>query len=91
MNTEDKMIPIEPYLKDFQQYLDANSRCILSAKFGNGKSYFVSRFMDEYSKEYLFIPIYPVNYQVMDNKDIFELIKRDILIKLLSSDFIIIN
>ena len=33
MNTEDKMIPIEPYLKDFQQYLDAKSRCILSAKF----------------------------------------------------------
>ncbi len=91
MTTEENMIPIEPYLKDFQQYLDANSRCILSAKFGNGKSYFVSRFINEYSKEYLFIPIYPVNYQVMDNKDIFELIKRDILIKLLSSEEININ
>lgn len=31
--------------------------------------------MKDYSEEYLFIPIYPVNYQVMDNKDIFELIK----------------
>lgn len=38
MNTEENMIPIEPYLKDFKQYLDANSRCILSAKFGNGKA-----------------------------------------------------
>ena len=85
------MIPIEPYLKDFNQYLDANSRCILSAKFGNGKSYFIGKFMEEYSNEYLFIPIYPVNYQVMDNRDIFELIKRDILIKLLSSDEININ
>ncbi|KAA3233366.1 hypothetical protein F1971_14455, partial [Akkermansia sp. BIOML-A40] len=91
MTTEENMIPIESYLKDFQQYLDANSRCILSAKFGNGKSYFVSRFINEYSREYLFIPIYPVNYQVMDNKDIFELIKRDILIKLLSSEEININ
>ena len=91
MTTEENMIPIEPYLKDFKQYLDANSRSILSAKFGNGKSYFVSRFMKEYSKDYLFIPIYPVNYQVMDNKDIFELIKRDILIKLLSSEEININ
>ena len=91
MATEENMIPIEPYLKDFKQYLDANSRCILSAKFGNGKSYFVSRFINEYSREYLFIPIYPVNYQVMDNKDIFELIKRDILIKLLSSEEININ
>lgn len=91
MTTEENMIPIESYLKDFKQYLDANSRCILSAKFGNGKSYFVSRFMKEYSKDYLFIPIYPVNYQVMDNKDIFELIKRDILIRLLSCEEININ
>ena len=27
MATEENMIPIEPYLKDFKQYLDANSRC----------------------------------------------------------------
>ena len=91
MATEENMIPIEPYLKDFKQYLDANSRCILSAKFGNGKSYFIRSFIKEYSDDYLFIPIYPVNYQVMDNKDIFELIKRDILIKLLSSEEININ
>ena len=91
MTTEENMIPIEPYLKDFKQYLDANSRCILSAKFGNGKSYFIRSFIKEYSDDYLFIPIYPVNYQVMDNKDIFELIKRDILIKLLSSEEININ
>ena len=91
MTTEENMIPIEPYLKDFKQYLDANSRCILSAKFGDGKSYFISSFIKEYSGEYLFIPIYPVNYQVMDNKDIFELIKRDILIRLLSNKDININ
>lgn len=91
MATEENMIPIESYLIDFKQYLDANSRCILSAKFGNGKSYFVSRFMKEYSEDYLFIPIYPVNYQVMDNKDIFELIKRDILIRLLSNEEVSIN
>lgn len=91
MAAEENMIPVEPYLEDFKQYLDANSRCILSAKFGNGKSYFVNRFMKQYSDEFLFIPIYPVNYQVMDNKDIFELIKRDILIRLLSSEEININ
>lgn len=91
MSTEENMIPIKPYLRDFKQYLDANSRCILSAKFGNGKSYFINNFMKDYSEEYLFIPIYPVNYQVMDNKDIFELIKRDILIRLLSSEEININ
>ncbi|MFV0587087.1 P-loop NTPase fold protein [Bacteroides reticulotermitis] len=85
------LISIESDLKDFRIYLEANSRCILSAKFGNGKSYFISKFIEKNSKDYLFIPIYPVNYQVMDNKDIFELIKRDILIRLLSSEEININ
>lgn len=91
MNTEENMIAIESHLEDFKQYLDVNSRCILSARFGDGKSYFISRFIKEYSEDYLFIPIYPVNYQVMDNKDIFELIKRDILIKLLSNEEINVN
>lgn len=80
-----EMISIDEDLDKFKAYLDAHSRCIFSAKFGNGKSYFINRFMEKHADDYLFIPIYPVNYQVMDNKDIFELIKRDILIKLLSS------
>lgn len=91
METDNKMIPINLQLYDFKQYLEANSRCILSAKFGNGKSYFIGEFIKKYSNEYLFIPIYPVNYQVMDNKDIFELIKRDILIRLLSNDVVSVN
>lgn len=83
---EDKktMIDITKDIENFKLYLDSNSRCIFSAKFGNGKSYFINEFIQKYKDDYLFIPIYPVNYQVMDNKDIFELIKRDILIKLLS-------
>lgn len=82
MNT-DNMIPIDSQLENFKQYLDNNRRCILSSRFGNGKSYFLSNFIEKNSENYLFIPIYPVNYQVMDNKDIFELIKRDILINTL--------
>lgn len=78
------MIPIDALLKDFKEYLDSNDRCIFSARFGDGKSYFLSEFMKRYKNQYLFIPIYPVNYQVADNKDVFEYIKRDILIKLLS-------
>lgn len=83
---EDKktMIDITKDIENFKLYLDSNSRCVFSAKFGNGKSYFINEFIQKYKDGYLFIPIYPVNYQVMDNKDIFELIKRDILIKLLS-------
>nr|WP_288210274.1 hypothetical protein [uncultured Dysgonomonas sp.] len=79
------LIPIDNELKDFKKYLDSNDRCIFSARFGDGKSYFLSRFMKKHQKQYLFIPIYPVNYQVAENKDIFEYIKRDILIRLLAS------
>lgn len=83
--SEGDFISIDRQLSDFKSYLENNDRCIFSARFGDGKSYFLSKFMEENKSNYLFIPIYPVNYQVADNKDIFEYIKRDILIRLLSS------
>lgn len=85
IDNETKFIPIDSLLRDFRIYLETNERCVFSARFGDGKSYFLSKFMKENESEYLFIPIYPVNYQVAENKDIFEYIKRDILIRLLSS------
>lgn len=85
------IIPIDSVLKDFKKYLNLNNRCIFSARFGDGKSYFLSKFANKYQKQYLFVPIYPVNYQIAENKDIFEYIKRDILIRLLASGEIEIN
>lgn len=85
MTNNVNLIPIDEAIDEFGEYLKLNSRCILSAKFGDGKSYFLSQFMKKKEKKYLFIPIYPVNYQIADNKDIFEYIKRDILIRLLMS------
>ncbi len=82
------MIDVEPICRQFKQYLEIDNRCILSAKFGDGKSYFLSKFTQMFSDEYLFITIYPVNYQVMENGEIFELIKRDILLRLLSENMI---
>ncbi len=87
----DVLISTDSYLLDFKKYLDNNHRSILSARFGDGKSFFLSQFIQQYKDDYLFIPIYPVNYQVADNKDIFEYIKRDILIRLLGEDNIIID
>lgn len=43
------------------------------------------------SDDYIFIPIYPLNYQVSENKDIFEYIKRDILVRLLCTKGIAID
>lgn len=81
-------IDITKELIAFKKHLKNNERVILSAKFGDGKTYFLDEFKERFSKgkEYLtkyeFITLYPVNYQVSDNKEIFEYIKRDILIQM---------
>lgn len=87
-------IPVDDAIKRFYEHLNAHERTILSAKFGDGKTYFLQKFMeDEKVKEgYTFLTLYPVNYQVAENRDIFELIKYDLLIqmfvqKILSPEF----
>lgn len=87
-----ELIPIENELKAFKEHLDINERTIFSAKFGDGKTFFLNEFKKEYSDEnkkkvdkkekYYFITLYPVNYSVAENQDIFEYIKRDILLQL---------
>lgn len=96
MGLENGWISIEEKLSGFQKYLADSSRAILSAKFGDGKSTFLNEFMKQYGGsneneqseiehvKYKFFTIYPINYQVADNKDIFEYIKRDLLVQMLS-------
>lgn len=78
-------ISIENELQAFNNHLKKNDRVILSAPFGDGKSYFLHQFQNEYKDHYVFITLYPVNYQVVDNYDVFELIKRDILVQLIAN------
>lgn len=83
---ENGLIPISNQVVDFFHHLETHPRTILSAKFGDGKSYFLHHVNEEpcdYEGAYEFLTIYPVNYQVAENRDIFELIKRDILVQLL--------
>lgn len=77
------IIPIDSEITTFTGYLDHNCRCILSARFGDGKSFFLNEVKKTLSDKYIFLTIYPVNYQVAENKDIFEYIKRDILLQIL--------
>lgn len=77
------IIPIDSETTTFSDYLDRNCRCILSARFGDGKSFFLNEFKKKTFNKYIFLTIYPVNYQVAENKDIFEYIKRDILLQIL--------
>jgi hypothetical protein len=77
-----ELIPIDTQLKMFDEHLSINERTILSAKFGDGKTFFLDKFKKEYKKKYYFITLYPVNYSVAENADVFEYIKRDILLQL---------
>lgn len=82
---EEFLIPIDDAIEAFRHHLDAHDRTILSARFGDGKSFFLSHFMEneDVKERYTFLTIFPVNYQVTENRDIFELIKRDILLQML--------
>lgn len=50
-------IPYQDKIKDFKQYLDSANRVILSAKFGDGKTFFLQKIResDDFLKEYLFL------------------------------------
>ena len=68
---------------EFKSYLENSPRIIFSAKFGDGKTQFLNEIMQNVEfKEYQFFTIYPVNYVVAENTDIFEYVKRDILLQL---------
>lgn len=84
MSESEFIIPIDKPIDDFLGHLEANPRTILSSKFGDGKSYFLNALkQNETAKEkYEFLTLYPVNYQVAENRDIFELIKADMLFQL---------
>ena len=77
-------IPVDGAIERFHEHLNTHDRTILSAKFGDGKSYFLQKFMSDKAvkDDYVFLTLYPVNYQVEENKDVFELIKYDLLIQL---------
>lgn len=86
----------EPKAK-FLQLLDTAPRVILSTKFGDGKTTFLKEIEADDNKpnehrtispKYYFVTLHPVNYVVQDNKDIFEIIKRDILVQLLKDSLV---
>lgn len=86
----DLMIPVDESIEKFKAHLMACPRTVLSARFGDGKTYFVDKFIhdEDVKKSFLCLKLYPVNYQVVGNNDIFELIKRDILVQMLFEEVI---
>ena len=82
------IIPIDNRIAAFTNHLYSHPRTILSARYGDGKSFFLSKFIKKKENRFVSIVLHPVNYQVMENKDIFELIKRDILFQILKEGII---
>ena len=83
-------IPLDHVITAFDEHLQSHPRTIFSAPFGEGKSHFLNQFKQEkrISKKYTCLTVYPVNYQVAENADIFQLIKRDILMQLVYNGMI---
>ena len=82
-------IDISQNIQDFKQVFENESRIIFSAKFGDGKSYFLDKFIKSYDdkkNDYYFITLHPVNYVVEENRDVIEYIKRDILFQLIKDN-----
>ena len=77
-----EIIDITNKLRDFEEHLNLNRQTIVSAKFGDGKTYFLNQYIESHKDDTFFIVLHPVNYVVSSNEDIFEYIKRDILCSL---------
>lgn len=85
---KDIMIPVDKQIQEFRNHIIANPRTFLSSKFGDGKSYFIEKVKETLKDEFVFLTIYPVNYQVAANDDIFNFIKRDILFQMMYNNMI---
>src|SRR5258708_16818933 len=79
-------IDISDHIELFKEHIEIedNLRIVVSGVFGSGKTYFLNKFFEGNSK-YNVIKLFPVNYSVAKNEDIFELIKFDILFELLDN------
>ena len=79
--------PREKFLQHLE--LEDNNRILFSGKFGMGKSVFLEYFFNG-TKEtntpptnYTVFHLYPVNYSISSNEDIYRYIKYDLIISML--------
>lgn len=79
------LISTESLHSEFKHVLSdhSNTKIILSGIFGIGKTTFIRSFFEKETKDFICIKLFPVNYSVATNEDIFELIKYDIFYELL--------
>lgn len=82
-------IPYGSTTQTFNSHIndEQNYRTIFSGRFGSGKTSFLKEYFETNEANYEVFHLFPVNYQVAQNEDIFELIKYDILFKFIEKDW----
>ncbi|XZF15304.1 P-loop NTPase fold protein [Chitinophagaceae bacterium MMS25-I14] len=89
-------IPFDGNNRRFIQHLNLehNDRVIFSGKFGMGKTTFLEEFFKKENQEkklekekYRVIKLFPINYSIASNEDIFRYIKHDILYEMLENGY----
>lgn len=80
-------IEMQELYAGFKLHLDitGNSKVFFSGKYGTGKTTFLKDFFEYHSGAYDVYHLYPINYQVKTNDDVIDLLKYDILVKLLQN------
>ena len=86
--TQNTSIPIEKAKSNFKNFLidKNNKRIFFSAKFGMGKTYFFQKFFEENKTKYEAYHLFPVRYQMLNNENILEFLKCDIMLNLLKKN-----
>jgi hypothetical protein len=81
----DYKLPIEA-TKEFNDHInnELNKKIFFSAPFGKGKSTFLEYFFEDKKEDYEVFKVFPINYSIASNKDIFKYIKVDVLLQLIS-------
>ncbi len=70
---------------DFIEHLNlsGNDRLLFTAPFGSGKSTFLNEVFEEQKESFFTLKLFPINYSVSLNEDVFELIKFDLILQLI--------
>lgn len=72
-------------IQNFKNHIENpnNKRILFSGQYGMGKTTFLKHFFETNEQNYNVFHLFPVNYSVLDNTDIFTYIKYDILFEIL--------
>jgi hypothetical protein len=85
IETRNYFVEMKNPWRDFEAELEenGNNRILFSAPFGQGKTTFLKKFFEKKEEKYEVFHLFPVNYAIASNEDIFRYIKAEIFYKLI--------